>query len=444
MKYSYSVRVVSIAAILGVLGCVPADPEPGGGGESGSSGGSGEPGDPDDGGSTSPGMGWYTGTESSGGIDATSDGDSDADADSSDGDGDSTGGAPATGCRPAPFENTYDLPPHTWQSLTPSPALPPEGSFHERGYTSMIYSACLGDTVSWEGYIDEVDWFPTIYSNALYTYDPLPNVVTLLKRNNWSRQGDTIPLPQNADDPTPADRHPYGAFTDAPQWGGFFVWGGANQSLAGGHPTDTWRFDAETSAWQQVDADAPAPPVMLEAAMAYHAADDQLVLHGNPMGGEGRTFVNALDGAGWIELGGSGPGTRSGTRMLYDRERERVVLFGGGAFATGGNALWSYTAASGWTDLTPAASPPYRKRHGFVHDTEHDVYVAFGGNNAGAGQVLADTWIFDPEAEVWVQVFPEDSPPATGHVDMAYDASTRLVVARLNESWWVYRSGELP
>ncbi|MEM6991776.1 MAG: hypothetical protein AAF721_14815 [Myxococcota bacterium] len=430
-------RLAVLGAATGVLACTP-DPQQVPGVDS-------EDTTASETSSTSASTGDHPGADS-GSSNETTAGDGDVDGDTGEqgtGSEDDTGEPPTGGaCRRAPFDNTLDLPPNTWVEVTPSAMLPPEGAFAERGYTSMIYSACLGTTVSWEGYLDDVDWFPTIYSNALYTFDPLANGVALLKRNNWSRQGETIPLPANASDPTPPDRHPYGAFADAPERGGFFVWGGANQSLAGGHPTDTWRFDADNTHWAEVDAGNPAPPVMLEAAMAYHAAADRLVLQGNPMGGEGRTFVNDFDGVGWTEVQGAGPGTRSGTRLLYDRERERVVLFGGGAFAAGGNAVWFYDAEGGWTDHTPAVSPPNRKRHGFVHDTDHDVYIAFGGNNAGAGQLLADTWVFDPDAEVWLDMDPDVAPPATGHVDMAYDESTQLAVARLNASWWLYRCGD--
>ena len=339
-------------------------------------------------------------------------------------------------CPPATGEG-IDIEPNTWVQVSPSFDLPAGGSFHERGYTSMAYSACAGAVVSFEGYIDDEQWFPTIYSNALYTYDSAARHVDLLKLNNWSRQGDTIPLPANADDPTPPDRHPYGCIADAPERGGFFIWGGANQSLASGHPTDTWRYDVETESWEELHPSS-APPVMLEAAMAYHAAADTLLLHGNPQGGEGRTFTYDFVADSWEEVD-SGPGTKSGSRMLYDAQREEVVLFGGGPFAVGGNELWTWNPGDGWSQHQPDNPPDFRKRHGFVHDTVADVYVVFGGSNPSAGADLRDTWIYDPDANTWTEANPAEPPPPVGHVDMAYDAVGNVVVARLNETWWHFR-----
>ena len=81
---------------------------------------------------------------------------------------------------------------------------------------------------------------------------------------------------------------------------------------------------------------------------------------------------------------------------------------------------------SGWSQLSPAASPPARVSSGMAYDPTTGTVVLFGGGNA-SGVVFGDTWTWD--GVTWTQQFPPVSPPArSSSQGMAYNPVTETVV----------------
>src|SRR5262249_501167 len=103
----------------------------------------------------------------------------------------------------------------------------------------------------------------SIYANALFAFDPVNEVVTVLKVNNWavisgvpcSACYATQALPENSTDPTPVDRHPLGDLALDTETGRVVLSSGLNQSYAGTGPwgiSDTWAFDLASNHWSLV------------------------------------------------------------------------------------------------------------------------------------------------------------------------------------------------
>src|ERR1700719_4742149 len=112
--------------------------------------------------------------------------------------------------------------------------------------------------------------------------------------------------------------------------------------------------------------------------------------------------------------------------MAYDAADRQVVLYGGINISNSSlNDTWTWDGSQ-WTQQSPQTSPPTRLEHAMSFDSAHGQVVLFGGS--GAKAVLNDTWVWD--GSNWEQKFPATSPPAReGHV-MAYDAAHGLVVLR--------------
>jgi hypothetical protein len=103
--------------------------------------------------------------------------------------------------------------------------------------------------------------------------------------------------------------------------------------------------------------------------------------------------------------------------MCYDRHNKRFVLFGGGNVQSvrGDPGTWTYTpATNAWEPLKLDRQPPQRANSRLVYDPEAKKVVLFGGD--ALDHLLADTWAFDVVTNRWEQRRPKLSPsPRAGH-----------------------------
>jgi hypothetical protein len=103
--------------------------------------------------------------------------------------------------------------------------------------------------------------------------------------------------------------------------------------------------------------------------------------------------------------------------MCYDRHNKRFVLFGGGNVQSerGDPGTWTYTpATNAWEQLQLEKQPPQRANSRLVYDPQAKKVVLFGGD--ALDRLLADTWAFDVMTNTWEQRHPKWSPsPRAGH-----------------------------
>jgi hypothetical protein len=76
------------------------------------------------------------------------------------------------------------------------------------------------------------------------------------------------------------------------------------------------------------------------------------------------------------------------------------------------------TFVPGWTQESPATSPPARNGHAMAYDSAHGQVVLFGGVASG---YLNDTWLWN--GTNWTLQSPATSPPARYAHAMAYDSA---------------------
>ncbi len=169
------------------------------------------------------------------------------------------------------------------------------------------------------------------------------------------------------------------------------LFGGGSDSPQG----DTWEYDGEE--WQQMHP-AVSPPARYNARLAYDSLRQRVLLFG---GQDGDSFADlwTWDGANWVELGSVGPTPpgRGFFAMTYDRGRDRLVIQGGTTayppYINSSNTFadqWEFNGSS-WEEVAFADGPGKRSGHAMVYDQQRERLVLFGGVRNGE-DLLDDTW----------------------------------------------------
>jgi len=178
------------------------------------------------------------------------------------------------------------------------------------------------------------------------------------------------------------------------------------------------------------------------ARMAFDAKEGVGVLFGGRGPFDGATQLVHDSDETWFWIGSrwvqsfplDHPASRNSHSMVYDSNRQRVLLFGGRyeAAVYQGNALayndtWAWQDGN-WEPLAPAASPSPRYNTGMAYDSDKDRVVLFGGSvldALGAPQPVYDTWEFD--GTDWAQVGASGQPTVAKPV-LAYDAERKEII----------------
>src|SRR5262245_36468651 len=235
------------------------------------------------------------------------------------------------------------LPANTWVELkytTVQPADPLEkGQWVSAGWNKLVYDPDGRRVLFYDRWHDKKHGGTTIYGNCLFGFEPAGSRLTPLRIDSWKKidaEGGgyrTVPLPEDAGEPTPASRHVYHTFDYVPELKSVFLCNGANQTvlksgkLVGHDECDgAWRLDLRTNRWARITSKA-CPPNRLDDAMAYCPDIRALVYSGH----DGQLWILDLAGGMWRKARQSPPPrTAFGRTVCYDPTRKRMLLLGGG------------------------------------------------------------------------------------------------------------------
>jgi len=212
---------------------------------------------------------------------------------------------------------------------------------------------------------------------------------------------------------------------------------------------DTWTYGSATNAWANMTTSS-GPAGRMDHAMAYHSGAGKIVLFGGytDAGFNAETWVYDLASNTWTNVTPSvGPAGRVGHSIVYHPPSGRIILFGGYLQATGPtDDTWAYDlGANTWTNMAPANPPAARAAHAMAYDPTLGLIVLFGGSlYVGRSD---ETWGYDPNANVWVNLLPVGRPSARSMHVMGYDSwAGRVVVfgggtsGGYNAETWAYDS----
>ena len=275
----------------------------------------------------------------------------------------------------------------------------------------------LGDTWTWDG----LTWRnvstvggPLARRELAMVYDAGRDRVVLFGGfdgqrhfdDTWEWNGSTW---QAVLTPGPSARRGHGMVYDEDR-GVIVLHGGLGDT---GTLNDTWEYDG---AWRPVSTGClPAPcdiPTDAFFGMAYDPTQGQVVKYGGltAFGGVQDTWL--YDGADWTRVRALGPGRLIGNRLVFDRARNGVLVYGGWdinppTLYTDEAWLWD-GASQTWSQQTAPNAPAPRIDHGMAYVDVTGETVVIGGR-LQSGAYTADSAAYRDSR--WLSLTQVEGPP---------------------------------
>jgi len=193
-----------------------------------------------------------------------------------------------------------------------------------------------------------------------------------------------------------------GGMCYCPAWQKFILFGGSYSST---HLNDTWSYD-HVNGWIQLEP-IHQPEARSYFGMTFDESLGKVLLYGGfPF--EAHQFW-AFNGIDWEQLDSGLVGFRVSTKMVYDSNRQRTVLYGGfvnlyDLF----NDTWEYDGQQ-WQKRSLPHNPTKRYSFNMCYYPVQKKCVLFGGGTVAGGD-FNDTWVYD--GTDWQKLSLRTSPPA--------------------------------
>ena len=198
--------------------------------------------------------------------------------------------------------------------------------------------------------------------------------------------------------------------------------------------SDTWSFDLATQTWTEIATSGPQPEATLYPAFAYDSSRGHLWVYSgsgtDAFSAGAREEMWQLDLASelWTDVGYpvDAPIARFNSAMIYDEDRDRLVLFGGHDNSNVGNNndLWAFDLSQQqWASLKEGdtfnapsidfctfpgnftnpdlTSPERRAAHLFLQISPSQAMLYGGNTDCG---ITNDTWFLNLGTDEWTQV----------------------------------------
>ena len=214
----------------------------------------------------------------------------------------------------------------------------------------------------------------------------------------------------------------------------------------------TWSYDFSTITWRRMK---PKPsPRRSDGHMAYDAESDRVILFigsilyetGNYFDLEpgSETWTYDFDTDTWTNMEPvEAPYGLRGTRMVYDVESDRIILFGGwvvGNSTAGGafNETWTYDYNTNtWTKMEPEVSPPGRNYHAMAYDDESDRVILWGGDGPVPVDV-SSVWAYDYNTDTWEELESSGAPSPIAYGAMVYTTAADRIILYAGLEFWSF------
>ncbi|MCG3132687.1 MAG: hypothetical protein FLDDKLPJ_03553 [Phycisphaerae bacterium] len=199
------------------------------------------------------------------------------------------------------------------------------------------------------------------------------------------------------------------------------LFGGYDQDGPDWFNSDTWEWDG--SDWSLRSTEGPSP--RHSHAMAYDRDRRKVVLYGGHVGDSPRFETWEWDGNEWALRGTTGPPSDFDSAMAYDPVRGATLCFGGLLNSDRGPTaeFWSWDGEM-WSLVADNAAPLPRSGAALAYDSHREISVLFGGREGFYGDETHSTWEWN--GSVW-RKGSDDDPWRFDHAT-AYDASRHVVV----------------
>jgi hypothetical protein len=195
-----------------------------------------------------------------------------------------------------------------------------------------------------------------------------------------------------------------------------------SDDLYGAAVEELWMFHLPNLSWTKTPVNPPPgePPGQIE----FVPITDRILLH------TGRaTWTFDLTKQDWTRANtGRDPGSSYGQGLAYLPTLEKVVEYGGKCNEGCTGWVWLFDPrAEAWEEGAPPPWPPGRADHTLALDAKRGKVLLFGGEKSfvsGGWGPDAESWIFDPETDLWEQLDLPTRPSIRSAHAMAYHPGT--------------------
>jgi hypothetical protein len=262
---------------------------------------------------------------------------------------------------------------------------------------------------------------PSRRSKLSMAFDPVKSKIVLLggslgwpnfSEELWEWDGSEWKIQHSANPdlkfPAPAARRHHAMAYDPGRERTVLFGGSASSNF-----DDVWEFDGER--WERLcgaGTTCTGPSARRMHALAFDEVAKTIVMFGGFDGTDLSDQLWEWNGTSWRQRCGegticSGPTARYGHSMMWDSNRQRIVVFGGCTAGNGATCttdtdeVWEWNGSTrDWTRRcgsgTACSGPSARNAHGMVYDDNRGVGVMFGGCTSW-GAAYCST----PSDEVW-------------------------------------------
>ena len=205
---------------------------------------------------------------------------------------------------------------------------------------------------------------------------------------------------------------------------------------------DVWALELEevgAEDWRELSPSGQTPPTLASASAVYDRRRDRMIVFGG-YDGEGcinKVFSLSFDSADpegeWRELApeGTPPDPREGHTAIFDYERDAMIVFGGYGYNGERNDVWALcfdeSGDGRWRKLSPSGSvPPKRWGHTAVYDSRRRAMIVFGGEVFYKQKSFNDTYALylDSPQGRWEKIESRDKlPKSRAHHGAVYDTA---------------------
>ena len=134
----------------------------------------------------------------------------------------------------------------------------------------------------------------------------------------------------------------------------------------------------------------------------------------------------------WTKLAINPPPTiQQSYSIAYNTSHKRIVAYGGRTGFKSDfqnvNETWGFDYQKTiWVNLEPKNSPPWRVSHSMVYDPVGDKIIMFGGDDFKQG--FKDLWSYDYFSNLWTNITPDYSPGAREMHGMVYVPGREVII----------------
>ena len=212
------------------------------------------------------------------------------------------------------------------------------------------------------------------------------------------------------------------------------IFGGWNETVQSKDQNETWVYNHNTDTYTRMMT-STKPSGRSETVLVYDSQRDRVVMFGgmhdlSALESLNDTWIFDYNTNNWTELVPTGtPDSRRGHSMAYDIESDKIVMFGGRDQYD--NRTWVYDpATNAWQTMSPVVAPSVRSDHKMVYDSESDRILLFGGQHVVGNTYtfFSDTWAYSFNTDTWENLTDTTHPPVRAAFSFAYDSESDMAV----------------